>query len=78
MFNYTETKTGNSNRHYSNRHGKLRNGNSKNRGPRDPFENTNSGFAHLTDPNAMDNGMMIGGAKVNVGARGPNPLVPSS
>ena len=59
MFNYNEMKTGNINsgRNPVNRP-KLRNATSSNRGPRDPFENTNSGFSHLTGAN-QDNGMMI-------------------
>ena len=59
----------------SNRNTKLRNANSKQRGPKDPFENTNMPFVQ---PDTGLNGMMIGGSKAPVGSRGPNPLVPSS
>ena len=50
MFNYNE-RTGklNSGRNQSNK--PKRNINSNNRGPRDPFENNNSDFAHLTGGN---------------------------
>ena len=87
MFNYTEMKTGptQANRNYSNRNmnrPNYRNANSNNRSgnvPRNPFENEpGNHFTQNISSNDASSGMMIGGSKVNVAARGPNPHVPSS